>query len=321
MDNGILRTCVRGLEYIKTWLWIISLVRRERYDVVHIDWFLLYKVDRYFLKELKKHCRKVVYTVHDALPHVDGQKSVHVLGEIYKQCDVCIVHGEGIKSELISLYDFPSERVYVQKHGAILGTIPAVDRNCISKIDRERLSRFAKKVLFLGIIFPNKGTDRLLRIWKDTFYDSDMALIVAGRKNAEYLTFDEYRKMTNTQDNVFLYDYRVSDELLNALIIESDLIVLPYRHASMSGVIFTAAQFSKPVLCTNVGALAEYLEDGVDSFVCENSTTVLREKLCLIEKMDKRVLCDMGIKLHDDITRKCDWLDIGNGIVNEVYLK
>jgi glycosyltransferase involved in cell wall biosynthesis len=41
------------------------------------------------------------------------------------------------------------------------------------------------------------------------------------------------------------------------------LVVLPYVTASTSGVLVTAYSFSKPVVASRVGCLAEYVEDGI----------------------------------------------------------
>ena len=49
----------------------------------------------------------------------------------------------------------------------------------------------------------------------------------------------------------------------------ADLIVLPYRSASQSGIVPIAYHFDKPVIVSNVGGLPEVVEMGKSGFVCE----------------------------------------------------
>ena len=102
-------------------------------------------------------------------------------------------------------------------------------------------------------------------------------------------------------------------------IICSVVILLPYRHASMSGVVFTAADFHKTVLCTNVGALPEYLENGVDSFVVDNDNQAIFEKLNDLRSVDNRFLQKMGDLLSDNIQNKCSWDVVTSKLVHECY--
>jgi glycosyltransferase involved in cell wall biosynthesis len=49
----------------------------------------------------------------------------------------------------------------------------------------------------------------------------------------------------------------------------SDVVVLPYRSATQSGIIQIAYNFDKPVIATNVGGLAEVVKNGETGFIVE----------------------------------------------------
>ncbi|MEO8399184.1 MAG: glycosyltransferase, partial [Ignavibacteriaceae bacterium] len=56
----------------------------------------------------------------------------------------------------------------------------------------------------------------------------------------------------------------------------SDLVILPYRSATQSAVLTIAYGFSKPVVATNVGGLAEFVEDKITGIIVEpNSSSAL----------------------------------------------
>ena len=49
----------------------------------------------------------------------------------------------------------------------------------------------------------------------------------------------------------------------------SDLVVLPYRSATQSGILNVAYGFLKPVLVTDVGGLAEFVDDNETGIVVD----------------------------------------------------
>ena len=49
----------------------------------------------------------------------------------------------------------------------------------------------------------------------------------------------------------------------------ADLVILPYRSGTQSGILNVAYGFLKPVLVTRVGGLAEFVDEGKSGFVIE----------------------------------------------------
>ena len=60
----------------------------------------------------------------------------------------------------------------------------------------------------------------------------------------------------------------------------SDVVILPYRSATQSGILNVAYGFNKPVIVTDVGGLAEFVDDGKTGFVVEpNSPEAIVESV------------------------------------------
>lgn len=57
----------------------------------------------------------------------------------------------------------------------------------------------------------------------------------------------------------------------------SDVVVLPYRSATQSGILNIAYGVCKPVVVTRVGGLAESVEDSVTGVIVENAS---QEEIC-----------------------------------------
>lgn len=321
METSILRKGLRGFEYIYAWKKIIDIVRKNDYDIVHVLWLLMYPIDVYFLSILKKQKVKMVLTAHNVIPHVNGDKYIPDLNKIYNFFDRIIVHGASIKKEFIEKFPEYSNRISINYHGEYYKQKGAIIKKDTS--DYKAIDAFREKyeVLFIDIggHYFSKGTDRLVDVWLDYFSEQNAGLIIAGRIDQGYEELIRKEETIKRSINTLLINGFIDDDLLNYLIDNSDCIIIPYRHASMSGIIYTAANYMRTVICTNAGALSEYLENEVDSIVCNNDEegikTAIDEAICL----GSRVLRERGQALSRNIHKKYNWDHIAETIVNEVY--
>ncbi len=323
MKKNTLRKITRGIEYIFEYKKIISYINKNHFNIIHINWLLFYTMDIRFLKTIKRilikrnDACKIVYTAHNVLPHVNGTKSIEQLRKIYNLVDVIILHGESIKKEFVQYFPEYESKVFIQYHGANENININYNINKIDKKLIDEVSKFNKHYIYFGNIFFNKGLDILLNIWCNSFKASDIQLISAGRITEKYESLEKAMALAKQNKNVLILDH-VDDNTLNYLINISSLIIMPYRHASMSGVVFTAADFSKTVLTTDKGAIKEYLVNNYDSFIVTENQ--LENQLKKISVMDNKDLEQMGARLHEDIYSKFSWHNIAVSLVNQCYL-
>ncbi len=319
MNSCIKRKVLRGLEYINAYKKIIKYLDKKHFDIIHINWLLMYSVDQYFLKALKRKCDVLVYTAHNVIPHVDGEKKICVLRKIYKIADKIILHGNIIKDEFDEIYPEFSDKVYIQKHGAGLQLDTFYNESEIPNYIVDKVSNYNRVFLFIGNIFYNKGVDRLIPIWETV--SKENLLIIVGKVQKGYAELENYLDRIEEINNIMFIGEYVSDNVANYLIAKSDLLLMPYRHASMSAVVFTAASFAKTVWCTKVGALEEYLNEDI-SFLTDNTEEKISESLRYIcEFVQKDKLEIMGKRLQKYIQETCSWECIAKGIVDNCYKK
>ncbi len=321
MKQGFLRNVMRFYEYHSGYYTLLKELKKNRHDLVHIQWLLHYKSDILFLTIIRKYCPKIIYTAHNIFPHRDGERAYKELGRIYSVVDTVLVHGEKIRDEFTALFGDYIDKVSVQRHGSFKEQELSYDLNLIERTVLNKLEQHDRVFLFLGNIFYNKGVDRLAEIWLETFKDDQrFCLVIAGRKSKNYKVLDKLEDALAACDNVLYINHFIDDNLLNFLLDQSQLVLLPYRHASMSGVIFTAAGFKKPVLTTKTGAIQEYLLDGENSFLVYNHKNLFAEKLKYIaENVGQETLAQMGLKLHEYINYNFSWEKIGKNLVETIY--
>lgn len=328
MNRAFSRKIIRWLEYVLAWIKILKFVRKVRFDVIHIQWLLSYPTDIFFLKKIKKyaakHSIKLVYTAHNALPHVKGEKTIKSLKIIYRFFDTVIVHGNDTKSEIQKYFPNVNLKFYIQKHGAIVTTKKNIEvAKDLIKDDHYKKIAESKgvKLLLLGNIFYNKGFDRIVEYWYENQKQlQGNLLMVAGQvseANEKHRAFENKIKKIS---NVLYYPEYVSNAKHDFLFYSCDIVCLPYRRASMSGVIFSAAQFCKTVLTTNVGCISDYIIDGENAFLVANNDDSIKKALDeIIFNTTKEKLVEMGESLNAHISSTCAWSDICQNLIKEVY--
>ncbi|NUN07992.1 MAG: glycosyltransferase [Ignavibacteriaceae bacterium] len=118
-----------------------------------------------------------------------------------------------------------------------------------------------KVLLFFGYIRHYKGLDILLNAMPSLIeYDKSIKLLVVGEFYQDSDKYFGHVKELNISGNVQFIAKYVPNEDVGNYYSAADLVVLPYRSATQSGILNIAYGFTKPVLVTNVGGLGEFVE-------------------------------------------------------------
>lgn len=306
-----------GLNYLFSYIKIINYVKKNGIDVVHIQWFKMEKIDRIFVRWLKKYT-KVVYTAHNVLPHINGESKRKQYYNLYKEVDSIVVHGKAIKEELLNEFDIENDKVYIQPYGySQLEPFEKSEKSKFVEKIREMKKYYDKVILCVGLINRYKGTDRILKIWNENLYKSNYLLVIAGKINEHFEELDY--QLSNMASNIAVEDRHLSDYEFSELCSLADLIVLPYRNASMSGVVYAAARSKTAIMTTNSGTIPDYLEDSVDSIIVSNNEEDLKRTLISSLNKDKAFFVRMGNNLHLNFQKKYQWSVIAKDLVKGCY--
>jgi glycosyltransferase involved in cell wall biosynthesis len=123
-------------------------------------------------------------------------------------------------------------------------------------------------ILFFGYIRKYKGLDILLKAFPKILEKlPNTFLLVVGEF---YDNPDSYFKLIEElkiMERVKVINQFVPNEEVAKYFLASDVVVLPYRSATQSGILNVAYGFNKPVIVTNVGGLAEFVIEGKTGFV------------------------------------------------------
>ncbi|MFQ6612202.1 MAG: glycosyltransferase [Fidelibacterota bacterium] len=133
-------------------------------------------------------------------------------------------------------------------------------------------------ILYFGFIRPYKGVDILIqatKILKDKLDDFRVLVIGECYENAS-----DYQKLVmdaSVEDVLNMNMDFVPNQKVAQYFSAADLVVLPYKSATQSGVVPIAFHFNKPVVVTNVGGLPEIVPNGKAGYVVEGTAEKISE--------------------------------------------
>jgi D-inositol-3-phosphate glycosyltransferase len=137
---------------------------------------------------------------------------------------------------------------------------------------RRALGLDGEVAVFFGYVRRYKGLDTLLDAWPAVRRERPATLVVAGEFYEDAAPYRERVVRANAGAAaealpVRLIDRYLPDDQVEALFKAADVVVLPYRSATQSGVTHVAYALGKPVITTDVGGLAETVRPGETGLV------------------------------------------------------
>lgn len=239
---------------------------------------------------LWRHRRRQVrflLALHDALPHAGDDVWMRrwLLKQEVKETDGVVTLTEHVRRLLCREHDYPADRTWVIPHG--------IFSYAAARTTAARDGRSAFRVLFFGRILPYKGLDLLL---------AAVPLVRRAHPHVEFVIagpgdIDPYTPLLKVDgvrvDNRWILEDEIADYFLS-----SDLVVLPYREASQSGVIATAYAAGLPVVATPIGGLVEQVKHESSGLVAASTTpAALADAISrMIEQPDLYRRCAEGAR-------------------------
>jgi D-inositol-3-phosphate glycosyltransferase len=212
----------------------------------------------------------IVFIADNVVPHEARPGDLQLTRYAFRAVDYFIVHSDAVERELMRVH--PSAKFIKLPHGVfeIFGEpVPMPDARWMLNLPPD-----VPVILFFGYIRKYKGLDILLRaVPKLLEHLPELRVIVAGEfysNEAEYLSL--IATLGIPERNLLLAtDYIPNDEVAKYFS-AANVVVLPYRSATQSGIVPIAYQFDRPVIVTDVGGLRESVADGVSGLIAPEAT-------------------------------------------------
>jgi glycosyltransferase involved in cell wall biosynthesis len=235
-----------------SWKKLATRLSAERPDAVLIPWwtFFLGPCFRFLAGQMRKAGIPVIFLCHNVMDHEASAWKNAVTRAVLRQGSGFVVHTRTEREMLLQMLS--TSRVTVHP-------MPFFDQ--FPSPTEQLLRRTTHELLFFGFVRQYKGLDILFQALS-RLGRNDVILTVAG----EFWGGDTpYRRLAHDLGIERLVDFQPryhTDQEAARLFARADIVVLPYRNATGSGVVPVACHYGKPVIASRVGGLPDAVIDG-----------------------------------------------------------
>ncbi len=264
------RRAVRGVRYAIEWTRLTRHLLAERPDVAQFA-IIRFPFQAVFLRRLRRAGITVTQICHEFEPRERGGivRFVNRLQShaLYQSFDRVYLHGENSRERFLSAFAVDPERTTVIRHGneAMFLELVASGDN-----PRERygIRPDAPVGLFFGGLRPSKGIEDLLDAWRLVADETDAHLVVCGQPaGIDPASLENRVEQLGLSTRITIDARYLPLDEVSSLFELADVVALPYRSATASGVLQLAYAFGTPVVATSLGTLSEDVEDGSTGFL------------------------------------------------------
>ena len=233
--------------------WLYSLTLPSRLSVAK---WIGYSYSTLFLSLTKILRYKVVWTVHNVLPHEAlTSNDLKIRRKLSLIAAVKIVHSKSTVQEMKRL-GLDTENCRIIPHGNYQSAYP----NNISDANARKalhIPQSAKVIAFFGRVEPYKGVPELLRVYKELAQThKDMYLLIAGKcfdSKLQHLLSEA----ANEYERIQFHDGYIEDDKIQTFLNAADICVYPFSEITTSGSILLASSFGKPIIAPRLGAIKD----------------------------------------------------------------
>ena len=213
---------------------------------------------KYLIKRLKKRKIRTMILAHNIEFHEHWAFGKLFAGKLLKASDLILTLSETVYQEALNLVGKSATRV-------IKGFHPLYEFHnhhlYTKEKAKETLGLQEKRIiLFFGYIKPYKGVDLLIKsfpLLKKKIPEA--ALLIVGEIYGNRKFYKELIEQTGEGKDIMLIDEYIGSTDVELYFKAADVLVLPYRQATQSGVLQTAYVMDLGVVVSPVGSLPDMI--------------------------------------------------------------
>jgi len=259
----------RVIDSINPLTWVQAVKQIEAFDA---EWAIFRYWNPFFApligyiaKKLRKKSVKVAILIDNLVPHEESFLDSWMARRILSRADHVITMSKSVSGDVqthrpgmkTSTLFHPLYEIYKSSHSK------AEARSKLNLPDHPI-------VLYFGLIRPYKGLDIMIKALggiKREF--DDYTALILGEAYEDSQKYEDLIKSEGISSFTIFRNEFIADSELPLYFSAADVLVLPYRTATQSGIVGIALQMDRPVIATKVGGLGEYIQDGETGYLVD----------------------------------------------------
>ncbi len=279
--------CVNNINPLSWWR-VGRALRREAPDVVVLKYWtpLMAPAFGTICRLARRNGKtKVVVHLDNITPHEPHFYDRPLNRYFLRSCDGFIYMSEAVNRDLHTY--LPQAKALFSPHPLFDTYGKRVER--VKACESLGLNPEDSYVMFFGYVRDYKGLDLLLDAWallKAEGKTSGRKLLVVGEVYGSDAKYLEQIERLGLRDDVIMHTEFVPDDRVAEWFSVADMVALPYKSATQSGVTQVAYAFDVPMVVTNVGGLAEMVEDDVVGVLAQVSARSVADAIAKVYEGD-----------------------------------
>lgn len=229
------------------------------YKAINIQWSVFKVIDIVFYLIISS---KLVFTFHNVKPHKSAKEKSRFNYLLYKISKKVLFVSKYTMEEFLRLHSLPKEKSFLLNHGIMLLT----DDN-LEKSNQRFDSKLGNlKAVFWGNVKEYKGLSFLVDSI-EKLVDNNIELEVYGKFDKDQIV---HHDKLLSKGCISVNNYLSLEYVANILTRPNVLVVLPYKNASQSGIMFNLLAHNIPFISTKCGETHRFLvENGLGDLTFE----------------------------------------------------
>ena len=224
---------------------------------------------------VKKQNIKVLAITDNVIPHEKRLGDKQLASYFIKGCDAFVTMSKAVMNDLEKFTNTSHKKYLLHPLYTAFGDkIPKQEARL-----KLNLTQDDRVILFFGLIRKYKGLDLLIEAFSLLKTNPHNKLLIAGEFYEDKQPYFDLISKYKLEEQIILLNQFIPNDDVKYYFSAADIVALPYRSATQSGVTQVSFHFEVPTLVTNVGGLGEIIPHNVAGYVVEPNPQAIATSL------------------------------------------
>ena len=293
-----------------SWFKTASFIKKQKPDFIIFRFWIPFMGPALgtIARLVKKQNIKVLAITDNVIPHEKRLGDKQLASYFIKGCDAFVTMSKAVMNDLEKFTNTSHKKYLLHPLYTAFGDkIPKQEARL-----KLNLKQDDRVILFFGLIRKYKGLDLLIEAFSLLKANPHHKLLIAGEFYEDKQPYFDLISKYKLEEQIILLNQFIPNDDVKYYFSAADIVALPYRSATQSGVTQVSFHFEVPTLVTNVGGLGEIIPHNVAGYVVEPNPQAIATSLEDYFENNKEQAFTEGMKQEK---QKYEWSIFVNEII------
>lgn len=260
-----------------SWFKTASFIKKQKPDFIIFRFWIPFMGPALgtIARLVKKQNIKVLAITDNVIPHEKRLGDKQLASYFIKGCDAFVTMSKAVMNDLEKFTNTSHKKYLLHPLYTAFGDkIPKQEARL-----KLNLKQDDRVILFFGLIRKYKGLDLLIEAFSLLKANPHNKLLIAGEFYEDKQPYFDLISKYKLEEQIILLNQFIPNDDVKYYFSAADIVALPYRSATQSGVTQVSFHFEVPTLVTNVGGLGEIIPHIVAGYVVEPKPQAIASSL------------------------------------------